>query len=92
MEGLPFFNSGINGKQTKKQTTMKLVKFGIIALTLGLFAASCNNETTTDETTTMDTTTVVAPVTEPAPMMEPAPMDSTMMTADTTTTTTTTVQ
>lgn len=52
---------------------MKLAKFGIFALALGLFTASCGNDTT-DEGTDMDTTMV-------APMTEPAPMTDTMMAA-----------
>ena len=64
---------------------MKLVKFGIFALSMGLFVASCGDNAST-ETTDADTTTVV---TEPAPA--PAPMDTTtampadtsMMSADT---------
>lgn len=48
---------------------MKIVKFGAIALALGLFAASCNNEGSTTETTT----TVDSTVTAPAPV-ETAPV------------------
>lgn len=40
---------------------MKIVKFGAIALALGLFAASCNNEETVSETTTTDTAITTAP-------------------------------
>ena len=47
---------------------MKIVKFGAIALALGLFAASCNNETATTETTTTDTAVTTAPM-EAAPVV-----------------------
>jgi hypothetical protein len=55
---------------------MKLVKFGIFAMALGLFTASCGGDSTTEEGTDMDTT-VVAPMTEPAPTMDAAPVDTT---------------
>lgn len=64
---------------------MKLVKFGMMAIALGLFATSCNDATDGDVIAT-DTTTVVTPVTEPVP----ATVD-TVGTVETTTTTTTTV-
>lgn len=58
---------------------MKFVKFGIFALSMGLFVASCgdsaNNETTTEDTTMMMTT--------PEPMA-PAMDTTTAMPADTT--------
>ncbi len=46
---------------------MKFVKFGIFALSMGLFVASCG-DTTTEETTTEDTTTMSTDVVAPAPM------------------------
>jgi|GEM_PF-948809 Predicted solute binding protein len=83
--GLPFSASGINVKQSLKQTIMKFVKLSIFALTMGLFVASCGGNTETTTETTTDSTTVVTP--EPAP----APVDTTAApAADTTTATTTT--
>lgn len=63
---------------------MKFVKLSIVALSMGLFLASCggNSETTTP---TEDTTTT-APVTEPAPAV-PAVTDTTAAPAVTDTTT-----
>ena len=73
---------------------MKIVKFGAIALALGLFAASCNNETATTETTTTDSTvTAPAPmetapvVTDSAAVVAPAAGDSSVMKMETKTTT-----
>lgn len=51
---------------------MKLAKFGIFALALGLFAASCGDSTTEDGTDT--DTMMVAPMQEPAPMTTPDTM------------------
>lgn len=46
---------------------MKFVKFGILALSLGLFVASCGNSESTEST---GDTTTVAPVSEtPAPVV-----------------------
>ena len=47
---------------------MKFVKFGILALTLGLFVASCGNNESTEETTTTDTATMAPEATTPAPV------------------------
>jgi len=55
--------------KTKNTNKMKFVKFGIFALSMGLFVASCGDSATTEEGTN-DTTTVVA---EPAPAAEVAP-------------------
>ena len=55
---------------------MKIVKFGALALALGLFAASCNNETAT-ETPAVDST-VMAPAPEAAPVMDSAAMAAPM--------------
>lgn len=49
---------------------MKFVKFSVLALALGFFAVSCNNDSTTTESTTTDTTATMAPA---APVTEPAP-------------------
>ncbi|MCD6013573.1 MAG: hypothetical protein K0Q79_3435 [Flavipsychrobacter sp.] len=61
---------------------MKFVKLSIVALTLGLFVASCGNSST-EETTNTDTTVAAPPVTEPAPATPP-PADTTAAPADTT--------
>ena len=64
---------------------MKFVKFGIFALTMGLFVASCGNSETT-ETTETDTTEMVTPEMEAAPVdtMTAAPVtDSAAMSTDT---------
>ncbi|MBN9483068.1 MAG: hypothetical protein J0H46_06930 [Bacteroidetes bacterium] len=64
---------------------MKLVKLSVLALTMGLFVASCGNKTE-ETTTTTDSTTMEAPAPAPAPvdtMAAPA-ADTTMMHADTT--------
>lgn len=65
---------------------MKLVKFGMIALALGLFATSCNDATTGEEVIATDTTVVTEPVVETVPATT-----DTVGTVETTTTTTTTV-
>jgi ABC-type glycerol-3-phosphate transport system substrate-binding protein len=78
--------AGINNRKPIKNKNMKFVKFGIFALSMGLFVASCG-DTTTEEGTDVDTTVVV---TEPAPvvvdtMMAAPASDTTMMvTTDTT--------
>jgi hypothetical protein len=70
---------------------MKLVKLSLLALTMGIFVASCGNSNSTDSTKSGDTA-IAQPATPPA---SPAPADTThTATADTTnaaaTTTTTT--
>lgn len=65
---------------------MKFVKFGILALTLGLFVASCGNNESTEETTTTDTATMAPEATTPAPVdtMTAAPAtDTTVHVVDT---------
>jgi ABC-type glycerol-3-phosphate transport system substrate-binding protein len=62
---------------------MKLAKFGIFALALGLFTASCGGDTT-EEGTTEDTSmnTMMEPATPVTPdtmMAAPATTDTTMM-------------
>lgn len=63
--------------QTKKLLIMKIVKIGILALSLGFFMASCgngqNSSSTTDSTSTMTTT----PDTATAPPASATP-DTTM--------------
>jgi hypothetical protein len=56
------------GNQPIKINIMNIAKFGAIALTLGLFAASCNNDSTTTETKTTDSAAMVAPAPAPAPV------------------------
>jgi len=60
---------------------MKFVKLSIFALSMGLFVASCGDNTTTDETTTTDSTIMEAPMPEPAPVTTDTttamPVDST---------------
>ncbi len=61
---------------------MKFVKFGVLALTLGLFFASCGGGETTETETVIEETTVapeveepiapIAPDTTTAPVTEPA--------------------
>lgn len=60
---------------------MKLAKFGIFALALGLFAASCGDSTTEEGTDT--DTMMVAPMNEPAPMTTPDTMMAAPATTDT---------
>ena len=50
---------------------MKTLKLAVVALSLGFFAASCGNETTTNEAGT--DTTVVVPETAPPAEVTPAP-------------------
>lgn len=59
---------------------MKFVKFGALALALGMFAASCNEESS-EVTTNTDTAVVVAPVAETPVMV--TPVDTAVMTTDT---------
>ncbi len=57
---------------------MKTLKLSILALTLGMFATSCDTTTTENTVVEGDTTTVVTP----APVVEPTvvmPMDSNNM-------------
>jgi len=62
---------------------MKLVKLSVLALTMGLFVASCGNKTE-EETTTTDSTTMEAPAPAPVDTMAAPAADTTMMHADTT--------
>ena len=66
---------------------MKILKFGIFAVAMGLFVASCGDNAANDGETA-DTTTVInnTEVVEPAPA--PAPMDTTTAAPATTDTTT----
>jgi len=85
--GLPFSRPGINAKPNLKNTPiMKLAQYGIFALALGLFTASCGESTTEDAATTDTamTTPMVEPTTAPA-------MDTTMAPAATGMDTTTTM-
>lgn len=50
---------------------MKLVKFSIFALAMGLFVASCGNSESTESTETVDTAMM-------APEATPAPVDTMM--------------
>lgn len=60
---------------------MKFVKFGALALTLGLFFASCGGgETTTEETTVVEETVVAPEVEEP---IAPETIDTTVAPAET---------
>ncbi len=52
---------------------MKFVKFGIFALSMSLFIASCGGSSTTDSTKTDSTSTTTAPAAAPAPAATPAP-------------------
>ena len=65
----------------KNTKIMKITKLSLLALSLGLFAASCGDST--NEETMDNDTMVVAPMTEPAPMtpdtMTAAPAADTMM-------------
>ncbi|RYD59345.1 MAG: hypothetical protein EOP56_00330 [Sphingobacteriales bacterium] len=64
---------------------MKFVKFGIFALSMGMFIASCGgSETETTETTDTMATEVVAPAPEVAPATVDT-MSAAPVTADTTT-------
>jgi hypothetical protein len=72
--GLPFSISGINLHNQLKNKSMKLVKLSVVALSLGLFVASCGNggdaaKTNVDSmnaATSTSMTTTTAPAT-PAP-------------------------
>lgn len=61
---------------------MKFVKFGIFALALGMFIASCGSSETTEATEepTMEETTEMAPAVEEAPVVEEAPMTDSIAT------------
>jgi hypothetical protein len=89
--GLPFFKWRINMHNHLKTKIMKFVKLSVLALSLGLFVASCGNSSET--TTTTDSTTTTAPVAEPTPApadtmtAAPAKPDSAATTTTTTTTT-----
>jgi ABC-type glycerol-3-phosphate transport system substrate-binding protein len=66
---------------------MKFVKFGIFALSMGLFIASCGgNESETTETTDTVATETIAPAPEAAPATVDT-MSAAPVTADTTTAT-----
>ena len=60
---------------------MKITKLSLLALSLGLFAASCGDSTTEEGTDT--DTAVVVPMTEPAPMTTPDTMMAAPATTDT---------
>jgi hypothetical protein len=78
-DGYLFLQPALMSNETTKTTIMKFVKFGALALALGMFAASCGSESNTTETTTTDTT-VVAPV-EAAPAPATTTMDTTTVAA-----------
>lgn len=70
---------------------MKFVKFGIFALSMGLFVASCGDNASTEGEGTNDTTTIIeTPAPEAAPVTETTTDSTTVVTPDSTTTTTTT--
>lgn len=67
--------------QLKNTKIMKITKLSLLALSFGLFAASCGGDATEEGTDT--DTTVVAPMTEPAPMTTPDTMMAAPATTDT---------
>jgi hypothetical protein len=71
--GLPFFKGGINlhNNQKLKQKIMKFVKLSVLALSMGLFVASCGNSSS--EATEAPATTETAPAAEATPAPEAAP-------------------
>jgi hypothetical protein len=69
--GLPFFKSGINMHNHLKTKNMKFVKFSVLALSLGLFVASCGNSGSEAEAPA--TTEAAAPAPEATPAPEAAP-------------------
>lgn len=68
------------GIKLKNNQNMKFVKFGILALSLGLFVASCGNGESTDATT--NDTTTVAPAPETAPVTTPVDSPATAPVVD----------
>ena len=71
--GYLFLFSGSMGNQTKNNNTMKFVKFGALALALGLFVASCGNDTASStDTKTADSSSSMsaAPAAPAAPMAD----------------------
>ncbi len=61
---------------------MKFVKFGVLALTLGLFFASCGGGETTENETVIEETTVAPEIEEPIAPIAPdttiSPVDPTV--------------
>ena len=78
IHGLPYFVSGINVHNHLKNNIMKFVKFSVLALSLGIFVASCGNGSgdaaKTDSTSSSATTTsATPPPAAPADTMTAAP-------------------
>ncbi len=73
-DGLPFFISGINWHNKLKNIVMKFVKLSVLALSMGLFVASCGNGG--GEAPKTDSAATAAPAPAPAPAPAAAPADT----------------
>lgn len=78
--GLPFSKLGINQYNNQKTKNMKFVKFSVLALSLGLFVASCGNGG--GEAAHTDSAATAAPAEAAPATPAPATTDSAAKPAD----------